>query len=209
MVRNRLTIADISAKEFREFAMPRATSLEIGPIQTSLDGGVDNPADYDRFLFGLWGCATLCAVACLHIYQSPRDQAPPALKLDSVIVDNHLRRRGLAGLIVAQAFVELVADTGRNITNIYAHSVHPGTVNLLRWLGFGDPQVTGAPISAVDVDDEGRTAFLERCETQIINKKSQFKLQCEFCQKGDKRARPWCLPRGEKPKSRPVQGGMR
>ncbi len=28
---------------------------------------------------------------------------------------------------------------------------------------------------------------------------NQMKLQCTFCRKGDKRARRWCLPRGETP----------
>ena len=93
MARNGPTIEQISPSEFREFAMRWATSPEIGPIQTSLDGGLDDPPDCDRVLFGLWGCDTLCAVACLHLYPSARDNAAPALKLDSVVVDNRLRRR--------------------------------------------------------------------------------------------------------------------
>ena len=193
-------IADISAEEFREFAKRYASSPEIGPIQTSLDGGIDEPEDYDRVLVGLWGCDTLCAVACFHLYRSARDKDRCVLKLDSVVVDNRLRRRGLAGFLVTQAFADLVADAARSIARIYAHSVHPGTVRLLRRLGFNDPQVTGAPISDVNVDAEDREAFLKLCEAQIVNRMSQIKLQCEFCRKGDRRARPWCLPRGEKPK---------
>ena len=49
-----------------------------------------------------------------------------ALKLDSVIVDHELRRRGLAGLVVARSFVDLILDQGRRIASIYAYSVHPG-----------------------------------------------------------------------------------
>ncbi len=195
-------IAEISAEEFREFARRYASSPEIGPIQTSLDGGIDEPDDCDRVLVGLWGCDTLCAVACFHLYRSARDQARRVLKLDSVIVDNRLRRRGLAGFLVTQGFADLVADEAYNVARIYAHSVHPGTVRLLRRLGFNDPQVTGAPISDVTVDAEDRVAFLKLCEGQIANHMSQIKLQCEFCRKGDRRARPWCLPRGEKPKGR-------
>jgi GNAT superfamily N-acetyltransferase len=198
MARDGLRIAEISADEFRHFAKRHASSPEIGPIQTSLDGGVDAPDDCDRVLAGLWGCDTLCAVACFHIYRSARGQARRVLKLDSVVVDGRLRRRGLAGLLVTQAFADLVADTARNIARIYAHSVHPGTVRLLRRLGFNDPQVTGAPISDIDVGAEAREAFLKACELQVVDHMRQIKLQCEFCRKRDKRARPWCLPRGGK-----------
>ena len=72
----------------------------------------------------------------------------------------------------------------------------------MRRLGFNDPQVTGAPNSDVNVDAENREAFLKLCKVQIANHRSQIKLQCEFCRKGDRRARPWCLPRGEKAKGR-------
>ncbi len=200
MAQDGARIAEISAEEFRQFAKRYANSPEIGPIQTSLDGGIDEPDDHDRVLIGLWGCDTLCAVACFHLYRSTRDQARHVLKLDSVIVDDRLRRRGLAGLLVTQAFADLVDDGARNIARIYAHSVHPGTVRLLRRLGFNDPQVTGAPISDHDVDGEARAAFLKACELQVVNHMRQIKLQCEFCRTRDKRARPWCLPRGEKPK---------
>jgi len=202
MARNQLTFAEIPAEEFREFVKRHATSPEIGPIQTSLDGGVDNPDDCDRILFGLWGCDTLCAVACFHLYQSARDKSQRALKLDSVVVDGRLRRRGLAGFVVARGLAELVADTPRNIVQIYAHSVHPATVRLLRRLGFSDPLATGAPISNVNFDGANREEFLKTCKVQIVSQISQINLQCEFCRKGDRRSRPWCLPRGEKP-----QGG--
>ena len=209
MVQDGPRIGEISAEAFRAFAKRYASSPEIGPIQTSLDGGIDAPDDCERVLVGLWGCDTLCAVACFHLYRSARDQARRVLKLDSVVVDNRLRRRGLAGFLVARACADLVADAARNIARIYAHSVHPGTVRLLRRLGFNDPQVTGAPISDAHVDAEDREAFLKVCEAQIVNRMSQIKLQCEFCRKGDRRARPWCLPRGEKPKGRSDRGGTR
>ncbi len=201
MVRSGLTIAEISPQDFRRFAKRYASSPEIGPIQTSLDGGVDKADDYDRVLVGLWGCESLCAVACFHLYDSARDKARQVMKLDSVIVDNRLRRRGLASILMARAFADLVADAVHNITHIYAHSVHPGTVRLLRRLGFNDPQVTGAPISDIHVSAEDREAFLTACEAQIVSRMGQIKLQCEFCRNRDKRTRPWCLPRGEKPKS--------
>ncbi len=200
MARNGLTIAEISPEEFRGFAKRFATSPEIGPVQTSLDDSIDKTDEYDRVLVGLWGCDTLCAIACFHLYKSARDNARRVLKLDSVVVDNRLRRRGLAGLLVTQAFADLVDDTARNIVHLYAHSVHPATVRLLRRLGFNDPQPTGAPLSDINVDAEGGEPFVKACQAQIINHMRQIKLQCEFCRKGDRRARPWCLPRGEKPK---------
>jgi hypothetical protein len=195
-------IAEISAEEFRDFARRHATSPEIGPIQTSLDAGVDKEIDFDRVLIGLWGCESLCAAACFHLYQSAMDKTRHVLKLDSVIVDSQLRRRGLAGLLVAQSFIDLVVDRVPRVSRVYAHSVHPATVRLLRRLRFNDPQITGAPISDISVEKDGREAFWKVCEEQIKGHMNQMKLQCEFCRKGDKRARPWCVPRGEKPKFR-------
>jgi len=193
-------IREISEQEFREFANRYATSPEIGPIATSLDGGAAKDGDFERTLVGLWGCDTLCAVACFHLYQSTMDKARKVLKLDSVVVAPPLRRRGLAGVLVTRGFADLVADGVRNIVRIYAHSVHPATVLLLRRLGFNDPQAVGAPISDLGVEADDRAVFLQACETQIRDQMDRMRLQCEFCRKGDKRARPWCLPRGETPK---------
>ncbi len=195
-------VAEISAEEFRDFARRHATSPEIGPIQTSLDAGVDKEIDFDRVLIGLWGCESLCAVACFHLYQSAMDKTRHVLKLDSVIGGTKLRRRGLAGLLVAQAFIDLVVDRVRRVSRVYAHSVHPATVRLLRRLRFNDPQITGAPISDISVEEDRREAFLKVCEEQIKSHMTQMRLQCEFCRKGDKRARPWCVPPGETPGSR-------
>ena len=195
-------IAEISAEAFRDFAKRYATSPEIGPIQTSLDNGVDKEIDFDRVLVGLWGCERLCAVACFHLYRSAMDKTRHVLKLDSVIVDTRLRRRGLAGLLVAQSFTDLVVDRVRRISRVYAHSVHPATVRLLRRLQFNDPQITGAPISDISVEADDRAPFLKVCEAQIKSHMNQVKLQCEFCRKDDRRARPWCVARGEQPKSR-------
>ncbi len=195
-------VAEVSAEEFRDFAKRHATSPEIGPIQTSLDAGVDKEIDFNRVLIGLWGCESLCAVACFHLYQSAMDKTRHVLKLDSVIVDTRLRRRGLAGLLVAQSFIDLVVDRVRRVSRVYAHSVHPATVRLLRRLRFNDPQITGAPISDIGVEEDDREAFLKVCEEQIKSHMTQMRLQCEFCRKGDKRARPWCVPPGETPGSR-------
>ena len=192
-------MAEISVEVFRDFARRHATSPEIGPIQTSLDAGIDKEIDFDRVLVGLWGCENLCAVACFHLYQSAMDKSRHVLKLDSVIVGTKLRRRGLAGLLVAQSFIDLVVDRVRRVSRVYAHSVHPATVRLLRRLQFNDPQITGAPISDISVAEDDREAFLKVCEEQIKSHMTQMRLQCEFCRKGDKRARPWCVPPGETP----------
>ena len=202
MVQQGPRIEAISGQAFRDFAKRYATSPEIGPIQTSLDGGLDREIDFDRILVGLWGCERLCAVACFHLYASARDEARQVLKLDSVIVDERLRHRGLAGLLLAQSFLDLILDGARKVARIYAHAVHPATLRLLRRLGFNAPQATGAPICDLGIEAETRDAFLKACEDQIRGHINQMKLQCAFCRKGDKRARPWCLPRGEKPSFR-------
>ncbi len=170
------SIAEISEQEFRDFARRHATSPEIGPIQTSLDGGTDQEIDFERILIGLWGCGNLCAVVCFHLYPSAIDKTRHVLKLDSVIVDNPLRRRGLAGLLMARSFTDLVIDGTRKVSRIYAHSVHPATVRLLRRLSFNDPQITGAPISDISIETDGREAFVKTCEEQIKNRLSQMKL---------------------------------
>lgn len=194
------SIKEISEEEFRGFAKRHATSPEIGPIATSLDSGAKDEPDAERVLVGLWGCETLCAVACFHLYKSATDKTRLVLKLDSVIVPPPLRRRGLAGVLIARGFANLVADGMRNIVRIYAHSVHPATVMLLRRLGFSDPQAVGAPISDLSVEADDRDVFLRACETQIRDQMDRMRLQCAYCRMDDIRARPWCVPRGEKPK---------
>lgn len=195
-------IAEISPEDFRGFAKRYATSPEIGPIQTSLDGGADKEVVFDRVLVGLRGCDTLCATACIHLYQSVTEKDRQVLKLDSVIVDDRLRRRGLAGLLVAQSFVDLILDRGRRIASIYSYAVHPGTLRLLRRLGFNDPRATGAPLSNINLETDDCEAFLKECNKQITLQLNQMKRQCVWCRNGDRRARPWCLPRGEKPEKR-------
>jgi hypothetical protein len=195
-------IAEVSEAEYKAFASRHATSEEIGPIQTALDAGVrkSKTVDYDQVLVGLTGCGKLCAVADFHLYPSETNRERRALKLDSVIVDQKLRRRGLAGLLVAQTMKNLVTAPSRKVANIYAHSVHPATVRLLRRLGFRDPNPLGAPISHLSLEHENRNPFLAVCEADVRVHLNMLKMQCQFCRNGDKRARPWCVPRGEKPK---------
>ncbi len=204
MARPGLNIAETSEDVFRDFASHHATSEEIGPIQTAFDAKVreSNKAAYEQVLVALWGCDTLCATADFHLYPSESDPDSQALKLDSVIVDQNLRRRGLAGLLVAQAMSDLVSAPRRKIATIYSHSVHPATVRLLRGLGFKDPPLIGAPISTLSLKEQDRDPFMVVCEADIRVQMNMLKMQCAFCRNGDKRARPWCLPKGEKPKAR-------
>ena len=205
MSRHGPSVKEISEQQFRDFAKHFATSPEIGPIATSLDSDAKKSnVEFERVLVGLWGCETLCAVACFHLYRSAMDKARVVLKLDSVVVAPPLRRRGLAGVLVAQGFADLLADSVRNIVRIYAHSVHPATVRMLRSLGFHDPQIVGAPISDLRIETSNREAFLKTCEAEIRGQMEQMRLQCEFCRKGDRRARPWCAARGEKPQPESV-----
>jgi len=136
-VKSHLDACASCSEEFRAFAKRYATSPEIGPIKTSLDGGADKAIDFDRVLVGLRGCGTLCAVACFHRHQSVLEKNWQALKLDSVIVDDRLRRRGLAGLLVTQSFIDLILDRTRRVASIYAYSVHPGTLYQIRVISSG------------------------------------------------------------------------
>lgn len=190
-----LEIAPIPIEEFRGFAKRHGTSPEIGPIATCLDDAAGAHADAEVHVIGLKACDKLCAAACFELFRSRLDPTVRALKLDSVIVDPKLRRRGLAGLLVTRSFLDFVTDPDRNIARIYAHSVHPATVEMLRRLGFNDPPVTGAPISNLDLMENGSAAFVQRAEEQLRTQIDQKRLQCEFCLKRSRRARPWCLPR--------------
>ena len=146
-------------------------------------------------LIGLKGCDTLCAAAAFQLFASRQTEGAHVLKLDSIVVDPKLRRRRLGGILVADAFSQFVRDTSKRVTRIYAHSVHPATVAMLKRLGFSSPPILGAPITDARIDDETQDAFLQACDEQTRGIVSQMRLQCEFCRNGDRRARPWCHPR--------------
>lgn len=196
MAKQGLTIGPITEDRFREFARKFATSEEIGPIRTALDSDAQVSNGVRRELIGLSGCDKLCAAACLLLYPSKIDGGEShVVKLDSVIVDPALRRRGLGGILVTQAFHDVLAQARYNIRRFYAHSVHPATVHLLRRLGFKDPPPVGAPISNAAIEPGKEDEFIRRWEEQIRGRLEQMRLQCEFCRKGDRRARPWCRER--------------
>ncbi len=191
-----LAIRKLSEDEFRAFAERHATSPEIGNIRTYFDpdpeAGNKHKAD-EVHLLGLFGCGKLCAASCCTITRS-KTADTHACKLDSVIVDGALRKRGLGTVIVARAFLDLLDDPAFRLTTFYAHSVHPATVKLLRTLAFCDPAPVGAPISSLHLDesnaDDSAAAWRERFATLS----GQLKLHCAFCLKRNRRAQPWCLP---------------
>lgn len=188
-------IVDIPDDRFRAFAKLHATSPEVGPINTYLDHDVDRRKARATQVFGLEGCGKLCAVVCTLLYPSIRDNSILTLKLDSVIVDPALRRRGLAGLLVTKLFTELLGRADLDITRIYAHSVHPATVSMLRRLGFQDPLPMGAPISHLKIEKAARAEYISKFDGATRARSDSMKLQCELCSKKHKTARPWCLPR--------------
>lgn len=194
------TIGPIDVATFRAFAKRHGRSDEIGPIATCLDSaaGADAKSDGPSLhLIGLIGCQKVCAVACLQIYQPRRPGGRQTVKLDSVIVDRSLRKRGLGGLLVAHAFADVTTRPGFDVGRIYAHSVHPATVSLLRSLSFRDPPPVGAPLSSIDLEEQDRAQFIAACRDKAAGHLDYLKLQCAFCKRRSNRGRPWCLPAGQ------------
>lgn len=186
----------LGRQEFVDFARRHNSSPEIGPIATCLDdggGGEDSAPSGPYQLLGLAGCGRLCAVACCTLSRAD-PKAPYGAKLDSVIVDNDLRRRGLAGLLVAKSFRELLSRADAAVSVIYAHAVHPATVRLLGRLSFSAPPPIGAPLAALHIAGDERDELVKRLEGRVQDLATRLKLQCALCRSGDRRARPWCHP---------------
>lgn len=188
-------IAEISVDAFREFAEKHATSPEIGRIATCLDEGGDPNTDARLELLGLLGCGQLCGVVCNQLVPS-KSADSYVCKLDSVVVDARLRKRGLAGLLATEAFRRIVTRAGSTVTSIYAHAVHPATVRLLRTLSFSEPPPLGAPISSYHLDGDARERLIAGCDYVVRARIARLRLQCALCRAGDRRAQPWCQPRG-------------
>ena len=191
-----LSIGEVDPDDFRRFAGRFATSPEIGAIRTCLDKDAPNASESaDVCVTGLNGCDRLCAAACFQLYRSKTDEASLVVKLDSVMVDDRLRRRGLGAILATQSFIDFVSKVELNVTRIYAHSVHPATVRLLRRLGFNDPPVIGAPISNLSIDPQEREDIVNRWTELNRGRLDRLRLQCELCRKKHRRAIRWCEPR--------------
>lgn len=191
--RQGLKFEELSEADFGNFVKHHATSSEIGNIATYLDDKDDGEDHGEPRLFGLTGCGRVCgAVSCI-IKENVSDEGQTC-KLDAIAIDGGLRKRGLAGAVVAKAFIDLVSETGLNIGRIYSYAVHPATVRLLSRLSFCDPPPVGAPISSVRFDEVPREQFLDTCRGSFQATINQLKLQCALCLNGDRRARPWCQP---------------
>ena len=189
-----LEIDRVAEVAFRDFARHHATSPEIGRIATTLDDGRTPLATGVTRTVGLSGCGKLCGVACCTLVQS-KIHGAHSCKLDSVIVDAGLRRRGLASALVAKLFIDTLGEDDLSVSSIYAHSVHPATERLLGGLSFrkGRPAL-GAPISSIHLDPGTKGHLLARCQDRVRGISARLRLSCVYCRKGDKRARPWCMP---------------
>jgi hypothetical protein len=176
---------------FREFARRHATSDEIGPIATYLDNDGKAKENSDKInLMGLWGCDEPCAAICCLVTEA-KDGQSAAIKLDSIIVDKSLRRQGLGIALVVKSFQELISENQPGIRNLYAHSVHPATVRMLRSLGFNDPLPTGAPISSINLEEKG-DIFNNRCNERLTTITNNLKLNCSYCRSNHRKTRHWC-----------------
>jgi len=186
-----LEFRTLDATTFRDFAKLHATSDEIGPIATYLDedrktGNLKSEIE----LQGLWGCDELCAAVCCLITPATDGQYS-AIKLDSIVVDKKLRRQGLGIALVAKTFQDVISRNSPEIRNLYAHSVHPATVRMLRSLGFNEPLPTGAPISAINLVENG-DEFSRRCRDRLMTVTNNLKMNCSYCRGNHRKTRHWC-----------------
>ena len=191
VVKKGLEFRELGPETFREFARNHATSDEIGRIATYLDEDVTSKSDNsDIRLMGLWGCDEPCAAICCLVTPA-KDGESAAIKLDSIIVDKKLRRQGLGLALVVKTFQDLIVDSNPKIRNLYAHSVHPATVRMLRSLGFSDPPATGAPISALNLEENGEE-FHSRCQERLMTITNNLKMNCSYCRSNHRKTRHWC-----------------
>lgn len=106
-----LHIRTVTEAEFKSFARQHGTSPEIGRIGTHFDDSEGKKETAVLRLLGLFSCGEPCGITCCTLQRASTDQ-PFGGKLDSVIVDDRLRRRGIASLLVAKAFLDLIEHAG-------------------------------------------------------------------------------------------------
>jgi len=199
-----LEISEVSRETFLDFVRRHATSEEIGRIGTCLDGDRADTPTGDLLLLGLTGCSKVCAVLCCQI-MAARTGGKQVCKLDSVVVHSHLRKRGLATVLVSKAFTELLDDGYYDVSHYYSHAVHPATVKLLAELRFSDPPLLGAPICAIEIDDAHREEIRASSNLAHLNALCPLRLQCALCKNPLKQSRPWCT---SFPRRQAVQGNQ-
>ena len=188
-----LKFEELGEDVFTKFVNQHATSPEIGKIGTYLDDKNRGEDHGEPRLFGLTGCGRLCGtVSCLLKKNISGDGQ--TCKLDAIVIDGELRKRGLARALVTKAFIDLASEAALGIERIYSYAVHPATVQLLSRLSFSDPPPVGAPLSSVRFDEVPRESFLRTCRASFQGVINQLKLRCALCLNGDRRARPWCRP---------------
>lgn len=191
-----LAIVHLDEKTFCDFARRHGTSDEIGRIATFFDDAEKKSGNLHcpPRLYGLSGCGRLAVIVCLTVHDNVGDDHQ-ACRLDSVITDKTLRKRGLASLLIAHAFLDALADEELSISTLHSHAVHPGTVRMLKQLLFSNPPLKGAPLVTVYLTPDVKPKFVSTCEKIIQDRTSTLKLNCAFCLQGNKRkARYWCIP---------------
>ncbi|MDA1325328.1 MAG: GNAT family N-acetyltransferase [Proteobacteria bacterium] len=189
-----LQIEHVTEAAFRKFARQHGSSPEIGPIGTYLDADHGDRVYGEPHLFAMFGCGDICAVACCNLVVHRLGEGH-VCKLDSIIVHQSIRRGGLGATLVNKAFQEMMDDKRFDITSFFSYAVHPATVRLLRPFGFSEPPPTGAPLLSLKISDANREQLATELKVRFQDAEQKLKLQCIYCRKHDKRARPWCVHR--------------
>ncbi len=191
LLKEGLEIGPITEENFLLFAKRFGTSEEVGPIGTCLDKDKVRTRNAEIFVTGLSAGGELCAAAAFQLFPARDTGVLSTLKLDSVIVNPKVRKRGLASLLVYNMFVEFCEEYP--IKRIYTFATHPGTAKMLSHLSFSEPVLGyGTPLSSLSLENYSRRNFMAKCRHYIAGRMQRMKLECIYCFRDDKRARPWC-----------------
>ena len=194
-----LALTRLDEQTFHDFTNRYGTSEEIGRIATFFDDEEKKKNKGGTLfcpprLYGLSGCGRLAVVVCLTIFKNAYDDQH-SCRLDSVITHPKLRKRGLAALLVAHGFLDILDDPEISISVFHSHAVHPGTVKMLKRMLFSNPPLKGAPLVAAHMDEDTKPKFVAVCHEIIQDRSNQLRLNCAFCLQGNtRRARYWCVP---------------
>ncbi|NQV54592.1 MAG: hypothetical protein HQ503_01920 [Rhodospirillales bacterium] len=186
-----LYFAQVGRGNFDLFIARHAKSPEIGPIQTVFEQKITDDIERDIRLVGLYACGKLCAAA-VGVLTKNKTNDQKSCKLDAIVVDQDIRRQGLAMLTVTKLFKDLLEDDEADISNFISHAVHPATVSLLNKLGFTDPPVVGAPVVGFKLTEDSAQTFSNKLNTNYLDIHNRLKLQCLKCLSGRAGMKPWC-----------------